>query len=139
MLEIQAKSKGSKVDEEDKEDLITRAKGMKKVDYREMEKEEFGLKEYFKHMTLKDSRTKFSILNQTTMTVKSHCMSDKNNAKLLWECPENDCPKLDSIPHIKTCKSYEEIRHKHNNLETEMDKIHYFQEVQEIISLRNEG
>ena len=79
-------------------------------------------------MTLKDSRTKFAIAAQTTMTVKSHTMSDKVFSKQLWGCPER-CTKIDSIFHIKTCNEYEEYRIKHNYLETEEDEIHYFQDI----------
>ena len=101
-----------------------------------MKDEEFKLKSYFKEMSLKDRRTKFSIVSQTTMTVKSHCMSDKENAKLLWKCPEPKCEKIDSISHIKSCDYYSHLRLKHNNLEEEIDEIHYFQDV---ITHRNEA
>ena len=87
-------------------------------------------------MTIKDSRTKFSLSSQTTMTVKTHCISDKEYAKDLWNCPEPECMLIDSVPHIKSCESYKNLRIKHNNLDSEIDEIHYFQDV---IKHRNEA
>ena len=125
-----------RVMEKNRSVLLDKAKEYKKIDFMTMKEEEFELKNYFKEMTLKDSRTKFSVISQTTMTVKSHCMSDKENARVLWQCPEPECKMIDSISHIKTCENYANLRLKHNNLETEIDEIHYFQDV---ISYRNEA
>ena len=83
--------------EKNRTDLLHRAKEYSKIDYIQMKEEDFELKNYFKEMTIKDCRTKFSLFSQTTMTVKSNCMSDKEYAKDLWKCPEPECIFIDSF------------------------------------------
>ena len=125
-----------KITNKNKDDLVQKAKSYKKVDFIEIRDTEPGMSEFFKTMTLKDCRTKFALLVQTTDGIKTHRMSSKENVKTLWECPEKGCTMTDGSFHIKICESYESIRSRFNNLETEEDELHYFQEV---LRKRNEA
>ena len=84
--------------------ILESIKHLKKVDYFKLKDQEFEIQPYFRTMTLKDSRTMASIKLQTTNTVKTHQMSNKQYSQEMWKC--NNCSIIDSVNHIKICEAY---------------------------------
>ena len=121
----------TKLDEKSRQDILTKIRNYKKIDYFAVKEEKFEVKPYFKTMTLQESRMLFSIRTNTTKTVKTCFMSDKKYANQLWKC--QNCEKIDSISHIKNCQFYEHLR-ENVDFSKETDLVNYFIE---IIKLRN--
>ena len=65
------------------EDILEKMRKSKKFNYISHKGENFETKSYLKTMTLKDSRTMFSLRSKTTRTVRTHQMSNKAFANKL--------------------------------------------------------
>ena len=131
----------SRVKEKNKTDILEQIKRYKKLDFFQLRDEPFVIKPFFKTMNLKDCRTQFSLSTMTTRTIKTHFMSDKVFASQLWEC--ESCKLRDTIFHIKMCPNYEHLREANNYLQSDLNIVHYFQQVikhrnDEIEKTRNE-
>lgn len=121
-----------KIYTKNRSDLLKKNKSYKKLDYFSLKNEEFETKSYFKNLTLRDARTKFSVVSQMTRSVKMHFMSDKKFSAYLWQCDQ--CGKCDSIAHIKVCSAYCHLR-EDKDLDDDQDLVQYFQQV---LQLRDE-
>ena len=107
-------------------------RSIKKVDYLLLKEEKFELKDFFRNLSLAESRTMFAI--KTNMVrAKMNYMSDKNYAHDMWKC--NECNMQCSTEHIKVCPKY---RHLRTNIDWENDGmiVKYFQQV---IKLREDA
>ena len=110
------------------ENILNLMKSYQKVDYFERKNKNFEVKEYFKTMTLENSRVNFGLRNQMTRTIQSHFSSDKAYSKELWTC--RDCKsKIDSIFHAKNCIFFENLRQKYPNLDSDDQLVEYFKEI----------
>ena len=121
----------SKIIEKNRQDLLSRIKKYKKLNYNEMKDEPFEVKDYLTSMTLTDARTMFSLKSKMTKTVKYHFRNDKGYAARMWSC--DTCQRVDSINHIKVCPSYDHLRYE-KDLKDDKDLVHYFQQV---LAMRN--
>ena len=115
----------SKLLEKNRQEILKMTRGLKKIDYFELQNEEFGLKDFFKTLTLSQGRTKFSILTNM-IPAKMNYMSDPAFSKALYEC---DCKEglLSSTRHFKFCKKFDFLR---LNIDWTNDQqvIEYFQQ-----------
>ena len=96
------------------------------MDYEKLKNEPFETKPYFRSMTLRDARTKFSIDSSTLPTVKVHFSSDRQYAAELWSCIP--CGRVDSISHLKVCSQYDDLR-EGKDLYCDRDLVKFFQQV----------
>ena len=77
----------------------------------------------------------FSIVSETVRTIKSHFYSDKAFASDLWKCQNCAEPQsIDSIIHLRNCKSFANLRQRYNIEKNDTDLVAYFKE---IVRLRN--
>ena len=111
-------------------ELLQEMKSYTKIDYFEMENDDFEMKKYFKKYLLKDARTKFALDCKMLRTVKSNFSSDKEYRDELWEC-EAGCGRVDTIRHVQVCPGYEALR-MNRNMNDSLDVVHYFQDVLEL-------
>ena len=107
-------------------------KGYSKLKASKLIDEKFGLKDYFKQMSLVDARTHFRLRCSITNTVKMNQKSNPEYARKLWLC--DDCGNVDSQSHIMWCPSYATLREE-LDINNDVDVVHYFQRV---LKLREE-
>ena len=65
---------------------IARSKQYKKVNFNDLSENDFNLKQYFKSMSIADSRLRFKVESQMVPLVKMNFQSDKQYTKELWVC-----------------------------------------------------
>ena len=107
-----------------------------KIDYIQMKKEQFDIKDYFKTMALTQSRLKFSLDMKMTRTIKSHYFGEKEFADSLWFCPGH-CNRIDSIQHIAwSCEQYDHLKQGKDILNNDHDLVKF---IQQVIKQRDEA
>ena len=99
----------------------------KKLEVKELQKDEFKAKEYFYELTLSQSQVAFAIDTKMLKTVKSHFPSHKEYEDDLWKCQQ--CSRTDSIRHLKRCPYFADLRINKNLQSNTTDIVEYFQEV----------
>ena len=106
-------------------------KGYKKINYFQLSDEDFELKEFFRTLSLSESRTMFAIKTNMVKS-KMNYMSDPMFSKEMWRC--EICNMQCSTEHITVCSKYKRLR---TNIDWSSDKevVKYFQSV---IKLREE-
>ena len=106
-------------------EVLEMCKGLKKIDYFQLKDEEFELKEFFKKLSLKQSRTLFAI-KTNMLNAKMNYMSDPRFSSEMWKCVE--CNQQCTTEHLKRCIKYERLR---TNMDWSNDEkvIDYFQKV----------
>ena len=108
-------------------DLLLWMEPYKKLNAKELSKEEFKTKDYFKELNLSMARTKFAIDTSMLKTVKSNFPSDKKNEDDLWQCDQ--CTRVDSIRHLVRCPFFAELRVDKDLKNNNEDIVEYFQEI----------
>ena len=71
------------------------------IDYWKLKDEPFELKKYFKELTLRDARVKFSLDTKMFRELKAEFSSDPKNEAQLWVC--EFCLRVQSLRHMKVC------------------------------------
>ena len=117
--------------EENKRQLLESSKKYKKINYEELKLEEFGLKNYFRTLTLTEARVKFAVITQQLRSVRMNQMNNADYARLSWCCVH--CALAgqlspDSQAHITWCPSYQYLR-EGKNLQDDKDLVAYFRSV----------
>ena len=120
-----------KLKEHNKKTLLIRMKNYKKLDYRELEKEEFKTKPYLKKLNLADARLKFALRTHMTRMVQANYKGDPKYKSNDWKCKE--CKVLDTQEHIVRCPTYKSLR-EDKDLSNDKDLIDYFRKVIDIRS-----
>ena len=89
--------------------------------------ENFGLKLYFKNLTVTEARIKFRIKTKM-IHAKLNFRNDRRNSQLNWICEscENSC--IESQSHIMWCEAYSYLRDG-LDLKSDKDLVNYFTEV----------
>ena len=93
-----------------------------------LEKENFQLKDYVKNMKLRDARTNFRI-RSGMINAKMNRKNDPKYALELWKC--DDCFSMDSQAHIVWCPAYAALR-EGKDLKNDRDLVEYYQQVMKI-------
>ena len=109
--------------------LLMKIKNYKKLDYFEMEKEEFKTKPYLTALNLADSRLKFALRTKMARTVQANFKGNPMYKSNEWKC--HDCKVLDTQEHIVRCPVYTSLRNG-KDLESDKDLVDYFRKVIEI-------
>ena len=91
----------------------------------------FEMKAFFREMNLKYARTMFSIKTKMTRTIKSHFSNDKKYAAMLWKCSVK-CSQVSSLEHTLMCKEYKYLRENRDLYKSDLDLVHYIQDVLEV-------
>ena len=124
-----------KINELNKSKLLQliKDKNYKKVNYSEIEKENFEMKSYFKTLNVTDSRIRFKLATQMLPTIKMNFQSDMKFTADCWVCDscrdgQND--KRDSQNHVMICKAYESFR-VGKDLSKDKDLVDFFKSVVE--------
>ena len=89
-----------------REYLETEMYKYKKIDAVAMSLEEYGLKLYFKDLTLEDSRIKFRERSSSMTSCRSHYHNIQENFHNNYGCYQ--CIETDTLQHWKYSKCYEQ-------------------------------
>ena len=111
---------------------IARSKQYKKVNFNDLSENDFNLKQYFKSMSIADSRLRFKVESQMVPLVKMNFQSDKQYTKELWVCDNCLIPGeigiMDTQQHILGCSEFESLR-QGRDLSKDADLVAYFKDV----------
>ena len=111
-----------------------RIKNYKKLDYEELKKENYKIKDYLTSLNIADARLKFALRTCMTRTVQSNLKNDPIFKSNNWKC--QDCQVLDTQEHIVYCPVYSSIR-TGKDLHKDKDLVEYFRKVINIRSKDN--
>ena len=96
----------SKIKEANRRFLLDGMKRYSKIDFNSISCEEYGLKPYFKTLSLSNSRMKFRIRTNSVKSCRLHFPSNPQFIKEMFICPEPGCsmenseaPCLDNLLH----------------------------------------
>ena len=95
--------------------------------------ENFGLKQYFKDLTVVEARIKFR-LKTKMIQVKFNFRNDSKNARQNWICESCDNGCIESQSHIMWCEAYSHLRDG-LDLKSDKDLVKY---VSEVATIRQE-
>ena len=92
----------ARIYEKQRNELLEMMKGMKKIDYDTCVNEKFEMKDYFKTLSVHESRLRFKIQNFLTPTVKLNFKNETKFRAMKWLCedcmteelPESEPPGL---------------------------------------------
>ena len=107
----------SKIIEKEKRELLERARQYKKISPELLSKEEFGIHEYFKTLTVRQSRLRFRLHARLTPRVASCFKSDKRYIAIQHQCiahreagePVSE-ETYDTEEHIADCIFYSDLK-----------------------------
>ena len=100
---------GRKIKELSQRYLQQEMKKYKKVDSLSIALEEFGLKDYFRNISLESSRLNFRRRSQTVTSCRLHYPSEKTNISEEFNCiacTSQGISRIDQISHWAVCESY---------------------------------
>ena len=123
-----------KLRDHNKKTLLSKIKNYRKLNHRELEKEEFETKPYLKKLNLADARLKFALRTHMTRTVQANYKGDPDFRANNWKCQE--CQVLDTQDHVVRCPVYLNLR-TGKDLENDKDLVEYFRKVINIRSIDN--
>ena len=116
----------SAIEERNSFDLLNTIKSYKKLNFSDLSKEKYEIKDYIKSLPLPKARTRMRIRSMMIRNVKFNFQSDSEFARDNWQCL---CGKIDSQRHIQeTCELYEDLRQLHD-LDTDEGLVEYFDAV----------
>ena len=125
-----------KILEKNRDDLLTNVKkNYKKINYNEMNNEQFELKPYLKELDMSSARDNFRLRSKMTRTVKFNFPSDRKYQAELWSCWH--CSSIDSQTHIMVCHAYQEFR-EGKDLGKDQDLVNYFRQVLKLRDAMND-
>ena len=114
-----------------KEELLGKLERYKKINYEEVSKEEFGMRDYLKNLTYEDSLLAFRIRGKVVKNIRTHFKNEEENEKELWSCWEPKCTALDTINHVKDqCVHYDTLK-TDLDLQKDEDVVKFFRRVLE--------
>ena len=111
--------------------ILQEAKKYKKIDYLEMKKEDFGVKDYIKKLNVSEARLRFRVKLQLVPGIK---FSYKNTEKYkadMWSCPVcqmTGAYSLDSMSHTMWCPGLADFR-KDRDMRLDKDIVLYMKDV----------
>ena len=115
-----------------KDDLLNQIKGYKKLNFEQLQTEEFNRKSYISSLNIHESRMRFKIKSHMTPSIRMNFQSDVQHTRDLWACPgcltELDIGCRDPQYHVMICPSYADLR-QDKDLTKDRDVVHYFQQV----------
>ena len=117
----------ARITKKNEQDLLLWMEPYKKLNSRELSKEEFKTKDYFHELNLGKARTKFAIDTSMLKTVKSNFASDRKYEDDMWQCEQ--CSRVDSIRHLIRCPFFAELRVDKDLKNNNEDIVEYFQEI----------
>ena len=117
-----------------KNEILEKMKGYKKVSFEEYAKQPFQLQNYMKTLNISQARLRFKLKTSMTPTVRMNFPSDAEFTDQLWTC--TGCSDLtdmagammgrrDTQTHIMACPGYDDLR-QDINLEEDRDLVKYF-------------
>ena len=89
--------------------------------------EDFGLKDYFREMTVEDARVNFA-LRSSMYDVSFNYRSDPKNAAELWRCDSCMSGHIQTQSHILFCEAFADLR-KDRDLNCDKDLVEYMKSV----------
>ena len=114
------------VDEMNHKELLMNIKPYKKLNYDELSKETYEIKEYVKNLPLPKARTRMRIRSMMLKTVKFNFQSDPAFTGENWQF---SCGKINSQRHIQeSCEPYYDLRELYD-LDTDEGLVEYFDAV----------
>ena len=119
-----------KINELNREFLLEELEKYKKVDALSLSLEKFEMKQYFKDLSLENSRMKLRERSLMMNYCRSHYHNDRKNISKNYRCFH--CMEIDSLEHWRYSKCYENMR---KNKDLSQD-IHLVQFYLQIIELR---
>ena len=119
-----------------KDDILQKTKGYKKISYEELSKQPFMLQPYMKTLKISDARLRFKLKTFMTPTIQMNFPSDSEFADQLWTCtgcanigstdqPSGVTGQRDTQTHVLICPGYAELR-QGMNLDEDSDLVKYF-------------
>ena len=117
-----------KIKEANRLSLLKGLEHYKKVDFLSLSVEKFELKQYFREMTLAQSRIKFRERTRTMKTCKLHFPSHPQYVREMFCCPEPNCTEIDSLSHWTVCNKYRHLRDG-RNLNEDIQLIEYYRAI----------
>ena len=118
----------SKIVEKNKSELIQMSKGYWKMNYLEMQKESFEIKEFLQTLRLSQARTMY-LIKTDMIDAPMNFMGQPDYAKSNWQC---ECGLQFTTQHYKVCIKYEKER---TNIDWENNE-HIAKYFQRVIKLR---
>ena len=103
---------------------------MSKSKCEEIQKEKFGLKKYFKELSVTNARAKFRFKTKMTQ-VKFNYRNDKQNSAENWICDSCESSSIETQSHIMWCEAYSHLR-TGLNFKSDQDLTKYLSEVMKI-------
>ena len=89
--------------------------------------ENFGLKQYFKDLTVTEARIKFRIKTKM-IHAKLNFQNDRRNSRLNWICESCDNSCIETQSHIMWCEAYSHLRDG-LDMKSDRDIVKYFAQV----------
>ena len=119
-----------------KDEILQKTKGYKKISYEELSKQPFMLQPYMKTLKISDARLRFKLKTFMTPTIQMNFPSDSEFADQLWTCtgcanigstdqPSGVAGQRDTQTHVLICPGYAELRQS-MNLDEDSDLVKYF-------------
>ena len=119
------------IERKNKEEILRKLKSYKKIEYDEVSKEDFGIKNYMKNLTYEDSLFAFRIRGKVVKSIRTHFKKEDEYADELWSCWEPECTSLDTMNHIKDqCIHYDSLK-TDLDLQRDEDVVKFFRRVLE--------
>ena len=124
----------TKIRKKNKDELIEKMKKYKKVDYREYEKREFKMSEYFHKLNVEDSRMRLRAKLGMVPSIRNNFRNNKKFKDENYQCP--DClalgitDKKDDQEHVLTssCVANSDLR-MGRNLDQDQDICDFFRDL----------
>ena len=111
--------------------LLEDMKRYKKINYFEMSKEDFGVKDYLNEMKLSEARLFFRMRLKIVQGIKFCYKSETKYKDSLWSCPICSLTgnyDLDSLSHTFVCPGLAVLR-RNRDLSVDGDIVEYMKEV----------
>ena len=117
-----------------KNDILEKMRGYKKISYHEFAKQPFQLQAYMKTLNIAQARLRFKLKTSMTPTVRMNFPSDVEFSDQLWTCtgcsdvPDRSCGVIgrrDTETHIIVCPGYDDLQ-QDMNLDEDRDLVKYF-------------
>ena len=118
-----------KIKELNREILLEEMKQYKKMDAVELSLEDFGLKEYFKNLTLEESGIKFRERSSTMNLCRTHYGNLEEKISKNFQCFH--CLEIDSLWHWKNSDCYGSLR-KNRDLTSDKDLVSFYIDIIEL-------
>ena len=124
------------IKEKTRNDLLSRIKNYKKLNYQQLSQEEFKCQPYLHQLKLADSRMKFKINSMMVPSIAMNFPSDPQYTRDRWTCtdccdpsdPEGGAGMINSQSHVLACQAHADLR-LGVDLQDDRQLVSYFREV----------